>query len=75
MMDEPRQAPDGSMDLSRLAAFWRGDVGDEYGEAAVVGTLAIALRTLGDADDAGGAESKARRMWDARARKRLLAAA
>ena len=25
MIDEPRQAPDESMDLSRLAALWRGD--------------------------------------------------
>ncbi len=75
MMDEPRQAPDESMDLSRLAAVWRGDVGDEYGEAAIVGTLAIALRTLGDANDARDAEAKARKLWDARARKRPAAAA
>ena len=75
MMDEPRQAHDESMDLSRLAAVWRGDVGDEYGEAAIVGTLAIALRTLGDADDARDAEAKARKLWNARARKRLAAAA
>ena len=75
MMDEPRQTPDESMDLSRLAALWRGDVEDAYGEAAVVGTLAIALRTLGDADNAGDAEAGARRRWDARSRNRLAAAA
>ena len=53
MIDEPRQAPD-EIDgpLPPRAPVWRGDIEDEYGEAAVVGTLAIALRTLGDADDA-----------------------
>jgi anthranilate phosphoribosyltransferase len=75
MIDEPRQAPDESMDLSRLPAVWRGDIEDGYGEAAVVGTLAIALRTLGVAEDAAGAEAQARRLWSARERNRLAAAA
>ena len=35
MIDEPRQAPDEAMDLSRLSALWRGAIEDEYGEAAV----------------------------------------
>ena len=51
LIDDPRQPPDASMDLTRLAALWRGDIEDEYGEAAVVGTLAIALRTLGAAEN------------------------
>ncbi len=75
MIDEPRQAPDESMDLSRLAALWRGDLEDAYGEAAVVGTLAIALRTLGVAESAAEAEAKARTMWSARKRSGLAAAA
>ena len=75
MIDNPRQAPDDSMDLSRLAALWRGAVDDAYGEAAVVGTLAIALRTLGVAEDAAGAEAQARALWSARERDRLAAAA
>jgi len=75
MIDNPRQAPDDSMDLSRLAALWRGAVDDAYGEAAVVGTLAIALRTLGVAEDAAGAEAQARGLWSARERDRLAAAA
>jgi anthranilate phosphoribosyltransferase len=75
MIDEPRQAPAESMDLSRLPALWRGDVEDEYGEAAVVGTLAIALRTLGVAADAASAEAQARTLWSARERNRLAAAA
>ena len=75
MIDEPRQTHDGTMDLSRLAAVWRGEVEDLYGEAAVVGTLAIALRTIGDAADADEALDRARRLWDARARLRLAPAA
>ena len=74
-IDEPRQPPDESMDLARLAALWRGDSADEYGEAAVVGTLAIALRALGAAANVAGAEALARTLWQARDRTRLAAAA
>ena len=38
-------------------------------------SLAIALRTLGDAADASEALAKARELWDARARLRLALAA
>jgi anthranilate phosphoribosyltransferase len=75
MIVEPRQVPDESMDLARLGALWRGEVDDEYGEAAVVGTLAIALRTLGEAGDAAGALKRARALWSGRDRNRLAAAA
>jgi anthranilate phosphoribosyltransferase len=75
MIAEPRQTPDESMDLARLGALWRGEADDEYGEAAVVGTLAIALRTLGEAADAADAEGRARVLWNARDRNRLAAAA
>ncbi len=74
-IDEPRQAPDESMDLARLAALWRGDVEDAYGEAAVVGTLALALRTLGAAEAGAGAEARAAALWGARERSRFAAAA
>jgi anthranilate phosphoribosyltransferase len=68
MIDEPRQPPDATMDLSRLAALWRGEIEDEYGEAAVVGTLAIALRALGAAGGVAEAEARAQRLWQARDR-------
>jgi len=74
-MIEPRQAPDESMDLTRLAALWRGEIDDEYGEAAIVGTLAIALRALGVAADVPDAEGRAEALWLARDRNRLAAAA
>ena len=47
--DDRRAAPgagrgDGPWRVS--VALWRGEIDDEYGEAAIVGTLAIALKTL-----------------------------
>jgi anthranilate phosphoribosyltransferase len=75
MIAEPRQAPDQSMDLARLGALWRGETDNDYGEAAVVGTLAIALRTLGEAADAADAEKRARALWAGRDRNRLATAA
>lgn len=75
MIAEPRQVPDESMDLARLGALWRGEILDEYGEAAVVGTLAIALRAMGEAAGAADAERRARALWGARDRNRLAAAA
>lgn len=75
LIDEPRQAPDEAMDLARLAALWRGAIEDAYGEPAVVGTLAIALRTLGAAESPSDAEAKARALWNARERSRLATAA
>ena len=74
LIDEPRQPHDESMDLSRLAALWRGEIADAYGEAAVVGTLAIALRTLGAAAEPAQAEAEARALWSVRARERFAAA-
>ncbi len=68
MIDDPRQTPDPAMDLSRLAALWRGAIEDEYGEAAVVGTLAIALRALGAATNVAEAAVRAKALWQARDR-------
>ena len=68
MIAEPRQPPDEAMDLSRLAALWRGAIEDEYGEAAVVGTLAIALRALGAGANVAEAEARAKALWLSRDR-------
>lgn len=74
MPDEPVRT-DERMDLSRLTAAWRGEDAHPYGEAAVIGTAAIALRLLGRAGGVAEAEALARRLWDGRARDRLAAAA
>jgi anthranilate phosphoribosyltransferase len=72
LVPEPRQAPDEAMNLDRLIAVLRGEASDEYGEAAVTGTIAIALRTLGKAASIEDAEEQARAMW--RDRDRLAVA-
>jgi anthranilate phosphoribosyltransferase len=75
MIPEPRQAPDEAMDLARLGAVWRGEFEDEYAEAAISGTLAIALRALGVEADVASAEAHARDLWRSRDRSRLPAVA
>jgi anthranilate phosphoribosyltransferase len=75
LLDDPRAAPDENLDLDRLAALWRGEAQDEYATAAVVGTIAIALATLGVEREPAAAERRAAELWRARDRARLAAAA
>lgn len=57
---------DETMDASRLAKLWRGEIDDEYGTASVLGTAAIALRTMGRASSIADAESQAAKLWESR---------
>jgi anthranilate phosphoribosyltransferase len=75
MIAEPRLPPAESMDLARLGAVWRGDIEDAYGEAAIVGTLAIALKAVGAATSIVDAEAHGASLWRARDRSRPAAAA
>jgi anthranilate phosphoribosyltransferase len=61
-----RHMKDEAMDVSRLAQLWRDEIDDEYGKAAVTGTAAIALHTLGRADSIAEAEAMAAKLWDER---------
>ncbi|PLX37601.1 MAG: glycosyl transferase family protein [Hyphomicrobiales bacterium] len=63
LLPEPRQAADEDMDIGRLSALWRGDITDDYAEAAVVGTIAIALRLMRRADSIDTAQTMATAMW------------
>ena len=54
------------MDLSRLGALWRGEIADPYAEAAVTGTLAIALKALGAAADIADRRIRAQTVGRAR---------
>ncbi len=74
LLPEPRQAAEDEMDLGRLPALWRGDIADEYGEAAITGTLAIALKALGRAGSQEEAQGVAQSLWAGRARASLSAA-
>ncbi|WNB76237.1 glycosyl transferase family protein [Methylomonas koyamae] len=54
-----------------LAQVWRGELDDEFGQAAVIGTAAIALKLLGKAEDQTQAEALAAQFWAARDRNRF----
>lgn len=54
-----------------LAQVWRGELDDEFGQAAVIGTAAIALKLLGKAEDQTQAEALAARFWAGRDRNRF----
>lgn len=57
---------DETMDVSRLAKLWRGEIEDAYGKASVLGTAAIALRALGRAHSIADAEAQAAKLWESR---------
>ncbi|GIL41332.1 glycosyl transferase family protein [Roseiterribacter gracilis] len=52
--------------LDDLAATWRGDSEHPRGRAVVIGTIGLALRALGRADDPNAADRDAERLWAAR---------
>lgn len=63
---DTRHAAEEGFQLEDFLAVWRGDKHHEYGEMAVIGTLAIALRTLQQADSQTEALEKARQWWERR---------
>ncbi|MBB4198334.1 hypothetical protein CCR94_22730 [Rhodoblastus sphagnicola] len=65
LMEEPRQSPDDDMDPKHLVAVWRGET-NPYAEAAITGTMALALKTSGAAPDQVSAQALATRLWSAR---------
>jgi len=75
ILDDPRQAPDEAMNIDDLAAIWHGTQENDYAEAAVCGTLAIALRTMQVADSIEQAEAMSREMWNGRDKAVVPAAA
>ena len=70
-----RAESDDLLDVELLRKLWRGEIAHAYGEAAVTGTLAIALHALGRAASQEQAGELADRLWQARDRDRLSAAA
>jgi len=65
---EQRHLKDERMDVDRLTQIWAGAARDEYGEAAVIGTTAMALRLLGRAQSAAEGMALATSLWGARNR-------
>jgi hypothetical protein len=68
---EGRQDQPEQLDIELLRGIWRGITSDEYGELAIVGTLAIALRLLQRADSQEAAMILAQEYWNARNKQRL----
>ncbi|HET7831674.1 MAG TPA: glycosyl transferase family protein [Gallionella sp.] len=68
-MFSTRHMKDDTMDIARLGQVWRGEATDEYGEAAVIGTAAIALRAMGRAASMADAERQATELWQGRNRE------
>jgi alkylhydroperoxidase family enzyme len=56
------------MDPKKLVAVWRGETVDAYAQAAVTGTMALALKTCGAAPDQDTAQALATEVWSARDR-------
>jgi hypothetical protein len=73
-MFSARHLKDDTMDVTRLPALWRGDIADEYAEATVIGTAAIALKALGEAATMDAAQALATKLWRDRSVEWLNAA-
>jgi len=63
------------LDPARVAALWRGELALPAPEAAITGTVALALSLLGRAGDMDDAQAQAEAMWRARPREKFGGAA
>lgn len=66
----PRRLVKQDLDTADLLTLWRGEISHEYGEGAVISTLALILKLLNKADDDAGCYELAERMWTARDKSR-----
>lgn len=71
MLFEQRHASEDSFVLEDFLAVWRGTSSHEYGEMAVIATVALALRTLQKARSQEIALALAHEWWQARDRAAL----
>jgi len=53
----------------QLAAVWRGEIEDEFAEASIIGTAAVALKLLGKAETKEAAHDLAANFWANRSAK------
>jgi anthranilate phosphoribosyltransferase len=60
-----------SLDPALLLQLWRGQWHDEYAQASVTSTVAVALKLLGKADSMDAAQALAEQYWQARDRHRF----
>lgn len=74
-MFKRRHIRDDKLDTDRLIKLWRGETEEEYGTAAVVGTLAITLKMMGKANTMSDAEQLATKIWNDRSKDKYGTAA
>lgn len=60
-----------SLDPKPLLSVWQGKQSDEFGEASLIGTAAIALKLLGKAENQSQALESAKAFWDSRDKRRF----
>ncbi|HHI70991.1 MAG TPA: glycosyl transferase family protein [Rhodobacteraceae bacterium] len=72
MQDAPHQPKDEQMDIRELARVWRGEADNTYADAAVRGTVAIVLKTMGRADTVETAQQMADEIWAARDKQNIV---
>jgi len=70
-----RHVKDEEMEVSRLAKLWHGETDDEYGKMSVIGTAAIALKSLRQLGSMAEAEKMATEFWESRDRSYVERAA
>jgi anthranilate phosphoribosyltransferase len=63
--------PEG-LEPERLALVWQGQSEDEFAEASVIGTAAVALKLLGKADSQEQAQIMAKAFWSKRDKRRFI---
>ncbi|RJG19953.1 glycosyl transferase family protein [Alcanivorax profundi] len=68
----PRTTPPGTPDADMLKKVWRGEAQDEYGENAVIQTVAVALWGLDKAENLEEAQQQARALWQNRDTRRAM---
>jgi len=59
------------LDPHQLAALWQSRIEDEFAEATIIGTAAVALKLLGKAETREQAHALAQTYWAARNPQRL----
>ncbi|MBY4675281.1 glycosyl transferase family protein [Marinobacterium arenosum] len=60
---DKRLVRDDQIDLDTVVALWRGERAHEYGEAAVISTLAITLKLLGRGEQPEALFAQAAELW------------
>ena len=75
LVPDPHQPKDLEMDTSELATVWSGETTNTYGEAAITGSMAIALKTMGKADSVEAAQALAEDIWANRDKANIYKAA